>query len=154
MKHPEGVSVLIFQRMGGGLKALVIPMIALVMMLIATLPLVIFGHASKLGIGLRLNSGLICLWALSKFGSQFNEPGGKAGAFMAFFAVAYSYVFLFQTMKRKGLPIVETALGCLVFAWVNEALQSPPLAMSFAVASIVALYVWFTKKHPVVSTRN
>ena len=136
------------------MKGLVIPIIVLIMMLIATVPLAIFDHKSKIGIGLRLGAGLVCLAAFTKFGAQFEAPGGKARASLALFAIAYLYVFALQCMKRKGMPLIETGLGCVVFLWAKESTQSTWLAFASGIASMYLLYALATKRYPVVSIRT
>ena len=85
------------------LKAIVIPLIVIVLMLIAALPLAIFKHTTKIGLVLRLCAGLICLGAWLKFGAQFDRPGGKAGAFMAHFCNRLLLRFCHAMSQAKGI---------------------------------------------------
>jgi hypothetical protein len=136
------------------LKAIAIPLLLLAMMIVAALPLAIFSHRTKVGLVLRLCAGLICLGAWLKFGAQFDQPGEKAGAFMALFAIAYFYVFAMQCVKRKALPIIETIAGIATYSFVYSRTGAFLPSTFAAVSAIVILYLSITRKYPVVSTRE
>lgn len=95
---------------------------------LATLPLLIFKRDTIIGIFVRANTPLIVLIAFERFFSTLDRK--SPSTFMVAVMLVYAIASLREVFARKGLPIIEWALGYGAYLLLELVIEEKYLSYS------------------------
>ncbi|MFC0679814.1 hypothetical protein ACFFGH_18395 [Lysobacter korlensis] len=130
------------------MKGLGFPLLVLFLFALAALPLVIFDARRFAGKFIRANALLIALGSAAMLATS---EAKRPGALTFIVAMVFGLAFLKQVVQRRGIPILESMAGLMVYNAVASVTDSVLLAAAVASSAVFTLTLASAARYPIRS---
>ncbi|MEG3997927.1 hypothetical protein [Microcoleus sp. SVA1B1] len=130
------------------MKGLGFPLLVIFLFALAALPLAVLDARNYAGKFIRANALLIAVGSAMIFvGYEAKRPG----VLTYIVAMVFFLAFLKQVIQRRGIPIIESTAGILVYKSIVSATNSAVIAAVVASIAVFALTFISANKYPIRS---